>query len=142
MTRPTTQERFWSNVKRTATCWLWTGTLDRDGYGKMMVKGHNCRAHRLVYEWVKGEIPNRLPLDHICRVRNCVNPDHLEPVTVRENTLRGIAPSAINARKTVCHNGHEFTPENTYIRPDAPMRNCRKCRADAVARYRERKAAS
>ncbi len=77
-------ERFWAKVEFTDTCWLWTGALDKGGYGFFQ----NKRAHRMSYEWAKGPIPAGLQLDHLCFVRNCVYPDHLEPVTAKENTRR------------------------------------------------------
>lgn len=82
--------RFWSRVDKTETCWLWTGALDRDGYGELFsIPGRGrVRPHRLSYEWARGEIPPGMVTDHLCRVRNCVNPDHLEIVTPSENTRR------------------------------------------------------
>ena len=78
---------FWGQVDKTDSCWLWTGHLDRNGYGKV----GNRLAHRMAYTMVKGVIPEGLSLDHLCRVHNCVNPDHLEPVTHAENVRRGAA---------------------------------------------------
>ena len=76
---------------------------------------------------MRGPIPEGLTLDHLCRVRACVNPAHLEPVTLRENTLRSpSAPTAINARKTECLRGHAFTPENTWVHRS--RRCCRECK--------------
>ncbi|MET8404472.1 HNH endonuclease [Streptomyces sp900116325] len=127
--RPTAEERFWSKVNKTPTCWLWTGP-SRSGYGLFAwgsaktLKGH-C-AHRHAYELVRGAIPEGKVLDHLCRIPLCVNPDHLEPVTLGENVLRGIGTSAINKRKTHCVNGHEFTPENTRIGKTG-HRACRAC---------------
>lgn len=91
-------------------CWLWIGGLDSDGYAQW--KG--ARGHRAVFEKEVGLIPTGLVLDHLCRNRSCVNPAHLEPVTNRENILRGEGLAARNAEATHCANGHEFTEENTY----------------------------
>lgn len=86
-------------------------------------------AHRVAYEQARGPIPEGLELDHLCRNRACVNPDHLEPVTHRENLLRADTFAARHAAQTHCVNGHEFTPDNTYIRtrPEGG-RECRACR--------------
>ena len=126
----TAAEHFWGNIKKTELCWLWRGTIDNNGYGKFQVTlrrlfSRVISAHRFSYEIHIGKIPNGLCLDHICRVRNCVNPAHLEAVSHRENVLRGEGHSAKNARKTHCKNGHEFTYENTRIKKNA--RNCIEC---------------
>ncbi len=84
-------ERFWAKVDRSGECWLWTGNVYRDGYGQFYVERRQVRAHRWAYESEVGPIPEGLVLDHLCRVRLCVRPSHLEPVTNRENLLRGIA---------------------------------------------------
>lgn len=98
-------------------CWEWRGALDIDGYGIFRLYKKNHRAHRASY-MLFNEIElldSKMHMDHLCRYRSCVNPDHLELVTPRENTLRGLdAKAAINARKTHCDKGHEFTKENTY----------------------------
>lgn len=111
-------------------CWIWQGKL-KDGYGRIRVHGVIMRAHRYAWELYKGAIPDDKPhLDHLCRNRNCVNPMHLEPVTNLENTMRGVSFAAVNARKTKCPQGHEYTPANTYV----DGRNRRYCRACANAR--------
>ncbi len=79
------EERFWANVDKTTTCWLWTGRLNWRGYGEISVKNKFVKAHRYAYEFLEAPIPEGLEIDHLCRVRNCVNPDHLEAVTHKEN---------------------------------------------------------
>lgn len=106
-------------------CWPWQGPSAGSGYGGIQVDGKTKRAHRVVYESVRGPIPDSLVLDHLCRNRCCVNPWHLEPVPVAENTMRGYGAPAINARKTHCQYGHEFTPENTRVYQN--RRVCREC---------------
>lgn len=123
-------EAIWSRVSKPngdEECWPWVGALRPDGYGFLLVNGRLERAHRLVYELVKGKIPDGLILDHLCRNPRCVNPAHLEAVTRRENTLRGIGPAAIHATQTECLKGHPFDEANTYIRPDGSGRNCKAC---------------
>ena len=114
-------------------CWQWVGTVSTNGYGQW----GNRRAHRAVYEMYKGPIPDGLQLDHLCRNRPCVNPDHLEPVTCRENILRGVGHTSQNARKTHCKRGHPLEGRN--LRPDITRlggRGCRLCsNARRMARY-------
>lgn len=109
-------------------CHLWLGSVRRDGYGATSVRGiTGIAVHRLVY-WVRnGKIPRSSVVDHLCRVRSCCNPDHMEIVSDAENIRRGISPSAISARRTHCDKGHEFTKENTIIRSGSDGRRCRIC---------------
>jgi hypothetical protein len=110
-------------------CWLYGGTLTPDGYGNSRFAGTNERyVHRAAWELANGPIPAGMTIDHLCRVRSCYNPSHLEPVTKRENTLRGIGPTAVHARQTHCIRGHEFTPENTAT-DHRGGRRCRACTA-------------
>lgn len=126
------EDLFWAKVDRhgPSGCWLWLAADNGAGYGMFYVRSSGIRrgilAHRLAYELLVGPIPDGLQLDHLCRNTICVNPAHLEPVTPRENCRRGVSPTAINGRKTLCVHGHEFTPENTYVYPNG-RRRCRAC---------------
>ena len=123
-------ERFWSKVTKRGKdeCWLWTGSTNLKGYGVFRYKQRNYMAHRLTYELLVGSIPEALTLDHLCRNHPCTNPDHLEPISNKDNILRGMGRAALNARKTHCLKGHPFDLLNTYIR--AKGRGCRICRVE------------
>lgn len=121
-------DRLLPKVQKTSSCWLWTGAKNGE-YGVIGEGGKGGKmlyAHRASYELFVGPIPKGMTLDHLCRVRSCVNPEHLEPVSMRENTLRGVGPSAINATKTYCIHGHPFDEENTAVRKNG-HRACRTC---------------
>ena len=124
-------QNFWDKVDigpNATWCWLWRGYIARDGYGSAARGARkNVRAHRAIYEEMVGAIPKGLQLDHKCRNRSCVNPFHLEPVSCRENVLRGEGVAAINARKMHCKRGHEFVGANTYIAPNG-QRVCKECK--------------
>lgn len=120
-------DRLWGRVEFTNTCWLWDGVLSSGGYGHVSINGKLKMVHRLAYEFCVGPIPDGLQLDHLCRVRHCMNPDHLEVVTNRENILRGEGLAAINARKTHCKRGHEFDGVDSFINSEGG-RVCRICR--------------
>ena len=131
--RVSTEERFWGKVvKQEDGCWKWIGCLD-DGYGRFW-DGRLVRAHRLAFEWIKKAIPKEMTLDHLCRNRACVNPDHLEVTSVKVNILRGVGIAAINSKVTHCPKGHPYDEENTYLTPDG-WRDCRKCRQEAKKRW-------
>lgn len=117
-------------------CWLWTGTMNDHGYGLIYVgMGKEVRAHRFSYELHKGPIPADLELDHLCRVRSCVNPDHLEPVTHAENTRRGNA-GAHNSKRTHCIRNHAFAEHGFIDRTG--HRQCRICVREWRRAYRRR----
>ena len=106
-------------------CWVWQLSIDRTGYGKYHNKEKTCWAHRFAYRLFKGKFRPELVLDHLCRNRICVNPNHLEEVTMKTNNLRGYGVGGINYRKTHCDNGHEFSKDNTYRYQD--RRDCKTC---------------
>lgn len=113
-------------------CWIWTGARQSRGYGSAAIPGTNrtTLAHRAIYELLVGTIPAGLTLDHLCRVKVCVNPDHLEPVSRAENVRRG--PGAMSKR-THCPQGHPYSGSNLYVHPRG-SRECRTCRAMRKAR--------
>lgn len=138
-------DRFWSKVDKSSPvgCWMWTASvIQANGYGQFNAGPHKgmMLAHRFAYELMVGPIPDGLQLDHLCRNKLCVNPDHLEPVSQRVNILRSESFPAVNARKTHCTHGHEFTEENTRIRKQG-WRSCKACNAE-IERRRVRKIAS
>ena len=135
-------------------CWLWTANISGAGYGKYKAERRSCLAHRTAYELVKGPIPTGLQIDHLCRVRCCINPDHLEAVTISVNQRRGLSPAKIREQhkavamrqraKTHCPHGHEYTPENLITRTSPPYRRpsrmCRICEnANQRLRHNEKR---
>lgn len=136
------EPRFWAKVDQRGTdeCWVWTGFRHPKGYGYFRVDGRSLAAHRVAYELCVAPIPDGLTIDHLCRNRACVNPAHLEPVTMIVNVLRGEGPTAENARKTHCIRGHPFDEENTYWFNGG--RTCRICQRAICAAYRARVRAS
>jgi hypothetical protein len=130
---PSELHRFLSKVdQKPQGCWLWTASQKPGGYGQFWIgiphngaKGRMICAHVASYLHFVGDIPKGLELDHLCRVRNCVNPKHLEPVTRKENWLRGENIFAVLHRKGECRKGHKMTPENTLT--SGGTTRCRSC---------------
>jgi hypothetical protein len=117
--------------ERPATpCVLWAHWVDPEGYGR----SNGYLVHRMAWERTNGPIPEGLTIDHLCRVRLCVNVEHMEVVPTGVNTLRGYSPSAVHARKTECANGHPFDDANTYRWRGHRM--CRACNRAVHARKR------
>ncbi|MEO7118432.1 MAG: HNH endonuclease signature motif containing protein, partial [Candidatus Limnocylindrales bacterium] len=129
VSRTSATSRFWRKVTPVAQqgwiCLVWTGSL-ANGYGRFWLKGRLVPAHRLAWEMANGPIPSGMQLDHLCRMRSCVRPDHLEPVTQRENLRRGVGWAGVNAQKTACPVGHPYANGT---------RRCATCRKDQNARY-------
>lgn len=121
------QERFLTHVspEPNTGCWLWTAAVDRGGYGLFKATPKMVRAPKYSYEMHVGSVPEGLQIDHLCRARSCVNPDHLEPVTPKENTRR--SPIHCGSR-THCPQGHPLSGDNLYKDPSG-KRRCRKCRS-------------
>lgn len=122
-----TLRRFWKGLKVIENgCWLWNKYKDKYGYGSISVDGKMAKIHRVSFEHFKGEIRKGLQIDHLCRVRHCANPTHLEAVTQRENIMRGDGICSKNAKKTSCRNGHEYNQGHVYIYPGG-RRLCMTC---------------
>lgn len=127
--------RFWEKVDKTDGCWLWLGAPNSEGYGHIAQGGKTHAAHRLSWTLTGHTLTPGMTLDHLCRNRICVRPDHLEEVTNVANILRGSGSPAQNARKTHCPYGHPLSGENLYVRVTG-RRQCKACR-----RQQQRKAA-
>ena len=126
------EKRFWTKVEKTEGCWLWMGALAH-GYGRVKDGKKIVQAHRFAYELLRGPIPDGLQIDHLCRIPNCVNPEHMEPVTMSENLRRGVH---FERNRTHCPQGHPYDELNTRH----TSRGDRICRACERERYHRRKA--
>lgn len=137
--------RLWRHIEPEpmSGCWIWIANRFWDGYGQTHIGSktdgsvRKVRVHRLMYEHARGQIPEEMTLDHLCRVRACVNPAHLEVATVRENILRGESPSAQASRATHCRHGHSLHDAYTNYRGN---RQCRPCQIAHSKRLRDRRA--
>lgn len=138
--RETIEETFWARVRKTDTCWLWEGQIRDDGYG--ILRGRS--VHRFAYQLLRGDIPEGLEIDHICSVRNCVRPDHMQCVdhstNVQLSHARGKHVShydrlgSMHRNKTICKNGHPYDSANTRI-DEAGRRRCKICDIEKSRRY-------
>lgn len=126
-------DRFWSRVDASGDCWLWMGGTNSRGYGYFWDGTKQLAAHRFVWELLVGTIADGLQIDHLCRIKRCVNPDHLEPVTPRENIYRGVNMVALHAKKIHCANGHLLLGVNLKVTPR--QRKCRTCMRSAGRRH-------
>jgi hypothetical protein len=135
--RASPEDRFWDNVFVTESCWLWLGAKDTYGYGQFSVGGRLVLVHKWAYVRWRGSVPLGKELDHLCRVRRCVNPTHLQAVSHRLNMSRGYW-----ARKTYCPKGHPYDARNTFFQANG-QRTCRECKAqwqrNRAARLKESK---
>ncbi len=144
MITPKDRQRFWRKVNfdgplfQDLPCWIWRGSMHKDGYGHIKIKGKMLLAHRIAWMLTRyaglDSFPKGLELDHLCRVRECVNPLHMELVTHSENILRGNSPQAINARKLQCKRGHPLSGDNLKELPSRKA-NHRICKTCYEARY-------
>lgn len=138
---PILPARFWAKARQDESgCWLWTASTV-DGYGQIKSERRMVKAHRLTYEAANGPIPQGLDVDHLCRVRHCVNPEHLEAVTHVENIRRGDSLTTRRSAQEACKRGHPFDEANTYLWRTS--RICRTCRSEQNrARYLAKKGAA
>lgn len=118
-------------------CWLWNRRIEPNGYGRVYFKGRMYWAHRLVFELLRGSVPEGYELDHLCRVRRCVNPHHLEPVSHTENMRRSPIGASVGHRlKTQCPQGHPYSGNNLIVYRN--MRYCRQCQQQHKRNYKQK----
>lgn len=123
-------------------CHIFQGSINWDGYGSVTVRVGDLKttrgAHKVAWERENGPVPEGLEIDHLCRVRRCIRPGHMEPVTHAENMYRSMAPALVTFRTNVCRRGHELTPENVYLFPKSGARTCRACKREGSRKANER----
>jgi hypothetical protein len=129
------KKRMFEKIINNGSCWIWTGAKNNHGYGQIGIKNYGktktVYVHRLLYTAFFGKIDGKFELDHLCRVPACVNPNHLEPVTHRENTMRGFGVASFHAKKIVCLRGHKFDRVN-----NRGNRVCGICKNDLMKKRR------
>jgi len=126
---------FWKRVRKTQGCWDWAGSIHNStGYGYFYPSGETVLAHRFSYELNVGTIPEGLTIDHLCKNRRCVQPEHMEVVTIRVNLLRGDGFSGKNHRKTHCPSGHPYAGDNLIV-TGTGWRQCRRCHRKHQMKY-------
>lgn len=132
-------EKLFKRISMSGDCWVWNGSRTNGGYGYLTIHSNKYLAHRVSFSIFNGDLDNSLVIDHTCKNRACINPDHLRQVTIKENTLfNSLALTAGNSLKESCKNGHPFTPKNTYPIPSGG-RACRICRSFYSEKYKEKK---
>lgn len=126
--KETVAERILSNIENWKDCWNWKGTVSKD-YAVMKLHSRQVRVHRLIYELLVAPIPKGYVVDHVCKNKKCINPNHLQPVTSKENTLRGTSIPAINSKKTHCKRGHSLEGGN-LLKGQGNHRRCKLCKRE------------
>lgn len=133
---PAQEERFWAKVQKTEGCWLWTSQIEAKGYGRFRFNGRPVLAHRFSYELAYGPIPSGMEIDHLCRTRHCIKPEHLEAISHIDNLRRGntFDIGSVHRSITHCPRGHPYNAENTYH--DKKGRQCIACRRERAKELR------
>ena len=127
MTHDARLQRFWEKVEKGDGCWLWRGARNSKGYGSFRAASGPVGAHRFAYEATVGLIPPGMTIDHRCGNPSCVNPDHLRPLSMRDNNLASNGYGGRAAKSNCCIYGHALTPENVWVQAKTGHRYCREC---------------
>lgn len=135
---------FFGKVKKSSGCWKWLAHKTKDGYGQFAIDRKAYFAHRVAYTLLKGKIPNGLHIDHLCRHPWCVNPSHMEAVSLVTNTMRGNLGKVQrerHAKRTTCPKGHAKIGDNlvVYQKGGYQCRGCRTCKREELRRWRKRR---